>query len=196
MEYKEALSLADAVKGSLIELGFGKGNSLKEFIGYMNKLEISKRNIWIYESFDGYGNPTAEDQGAFVKGGFKRPIQPAFDIQHTIKTEVKLVRGYIEETLPTNYDNSPVAVVHSHLVSYSSTLHGLNFFNKFIPVGGIIIVTDYETFPGTKQAVDEFVFNNDPHYRFADVNSNFAAIKKIEVKELGSSVTRTRSTLT
>ena len=40
MEYKEALSLANKLTGSLIELGFGKGNSLKEFIGYMNDLSI------------------------------------------------------------------------------------------------------------------------------------------------------------
>lgn len=196
MEYKEALSVADAVKGSLIELGFGKGNSLKEFIGYMNKLEVSKRNIWMYESFDGYGEPKPEDQGAFQRGGFKRPPQPAYDIQHTINTEVRLVKGYIEETLPENYDKSPAAIVHSHLVSYSSTLHGLNFFDQYIPVGGLIIVTDYETFPGTKQAVDEFVFSKTPHYRWLNVNDNFAALKKIEVNELGTKVTRSRSVLT
>ncbi len=40
MEYKDALKLADAVPGSLIELGFGRGNNLKEFISYMNDIEI------------------------------------------------------------------------------------------------------------------------------------------------------------
>ena len=196
MEYKEALSLADGVKGSLIELGFGKGNSLKEFIGYMNNLDISKRNIWIYESFDGYNTPTAEDKGAFKKGEFKRPPHPAYDIQHTINTEVKLVKGYIEETLPKNYDKSQVAIIHSHLISYSSTLHGLNSFSKYLIPGGIIVVTDYEAFPGTKQAVDEFVAQHNPHYRLVEANSNFALIKRVPVKDFKTKVQRSRSSMT
>jgi O-methyltransferase len=196
MEYKEALSLANKLTGSLIELGFGKGNSLKEFIGYMNDLSISKRNIWIYESFDGYNTPGPEDQGAFKKGEFKRPPQPAYDIRNTIKAEVRLVKGYIEETLPLNFDNSQVAIVHSHLVSYSSTLHGLNFFSKFIPPDGVIIVTDYEIYPGTKQAVDEFVAKHSPHYKFVDVNNNFAAIKRQKVVKFQDRVSRTKSILT
>ena len=196
MDYKKALKLADEVTGSLVELGFGKGNSLKEFISYMNKSQISKRNIWTYESFDGYRAPTPEDNNAFKKGEFKRPPQPAYDMKNTISTEVHLVKGYIEETLPNNYDESPVAILHSHLVSYSSTLHGLNFFGKYIPTGGVIVVTDYEVFDGTKLAVDKFLNENSPHYKLIDVNKNFALIKKLNVKSIKNSISRTRSILT
>lgn len=196
MEYKEALKVADGVPGALVELGFGKGNSLKEFISYMNKFHISKRNIWIYESFDGYRAPGPEDNNAFKKGEFKRPPQPAYDIRHTINTEVNLIKGYIEETLPSNYDKNPVAIVHSHLVSYSSTLHGLDFFKEFIPVGGIIVVTDYEVFEGTKLAVDKFIQDNAPNFRLIESNENFALLKKLEVKSLNGRTERTRSILT
>lgn len=196
MEYKDALKLADGVPGALIELGFGKGNSLREFISYMNKFEISKRNIWIYESFDGYSDPTPEDNNAFKKGQFKRPPQPAYDIQHTINTEVKLVKGYIEETLPKNYDKNPVAVVHSHLVSYTSTQYGLEIFHKYVQVGGIIVVTDYEVFEGTKLAVDQFVTKHTPEYRVVDKNESFIVLKKVEVKNLNPTVSRTRSVMT
>ena len=193
MEYKEALKLADAVPGSLIELGFGRGNSLKEFISYMNNIEINKRNIWIYESFDGYNNPTPEDKSAFKKGDFKRPPQPAYDIVNTINTRVELVKGYIEETLPKRYDKSPVSIVHSHLVSYSSTLHGLENFEKYMDPGSIIIVTDYEMFEGTKQAVDEFLIKYAPKFKMIETNDQFVVLKTQSVKKLGSKVTRTRS---
>lgn len=196
MDYKAALKLADGVPGSLIELGFGKGNSLREFISYMNKLQISKRNIWIYESFDGYNEPSPQDKGAFKKGEFKRPPHPAYDIRHTINTEVKLIKGYIEETLPSEYDNSTVSIVHSHLVSYSSTQYGLDIFDKHIAIGGIIVVTDYEIFPGTKLAVDEFVAKNKPHYRVVESNSAFIVLKKVKVDDVNKKITRTRSILT
>jgi len=196
MDYKAALKLADGVPGSLVELGFGKGNSLREFISYMNKLQISKRNIWIYESFDGYNNPSPEDKGAFKKGEFKRPPHPAYDIKHTINTEVKLVKGYIEETLPKEYDNSPVSILHSHLVSYTSTQHGLNVFNKHIAIGGVMVITDYEIFEGTKLAVNEFLAQNKPHYKVVESNSAFIVLKKVKVDDVNKKITRTRSVLT
>lgn len=196
MEYKDALKIADGVPGALIELGFGKGNSLKEFISYMNKFEISKRNIWIYESFDGYADPAPEDENAFKKGEFKRPPQPAYDIQHTINTEVKLVKGYIEDTLPKNYDKNPVAIVHSHLVSYTSTQHALEYFDDYLQTDGVIVVTDYEVFPGTKLAVDQFVSKRFPHYKIEDTNESFIVLRKQSVKSFDNKVTRGRSVMT
>ncbi|MDA9050792.1 TylF/MycF family methyltransferase [bacterium] len=193
MEYKDALKLADAVPGSLIELGFGKGNSLKEFISYMNNIEINKRNIWIYESFDGYNEPTPEDNQAFKKGDFKRPPQPAYDIKNTINTKVELVKGYIEETLPTRYDKSSVSILHSHLISYSSTLHGLENFEKYMPPGSVIVVTDYQTFDGTKQAVDEFLTKHSPKFKTVEVNDTFIVIQTQKVQRLSNKVSRTRS---
>jgi|SaaInlStandDraft_1057018.scaffolds.fasta_scaffold36002_2 O-methyltransferase len=196
MDYKAALGLANGLKGTLIELGFGKGNSLREFISYMNKGKIDKRNIWIYESFDGYREPTAEDVGKIKKGADKRPPQPAYDIVHTINREVNLVKGYIEETLPSNYSTEPVALIHSHLVSYTSTQHGLNVFKDKIEVGGLIVVTDYEVYPGTKQAVDEFVARNIA-FTIIESNSKFTVIKRDKIQSFNNtSITRTRSILT
>lgn len=196
MDYKEALGLADNVEGTLVELGFGKGNSLKEFISYMNKKDIVKRNIWIYESFDGYGAPTPEDQGAFVKGGFKRPIQPAFDIRNTIDKEVKLIKGYIENTLPESYDTKePVAIIHTHLVSYSSTLFGLSTLANKVADNGIIVVTDYKEFPGTKLAVDTFVESSTGKWQLISADG-FIILKKIKLVNLSTfKVTRSRTPL-
>lgn len=193
MDYLEALISANSVKGSLVELGFGKGNSLRKFISFMNGGDAEKRNIWIYESFEGYNDPSPEDNNAFVKGGFKRPIQPEYDIRHTIRKEVQLVKGYIEETLPSSYNSEePIAVIHSHLISYSSTLHGLHTLKNKIADNGIIIVTDYDTFPGTKQAVDEFVYGNTKLWHLTK-HDDFAVIKKIQLVEIGTKVSRSRT---
>lgn len=196
MNYKQALGLADSIDGTLIELGFGKGNSLKEFISYMNNKDIAKRSIWIYESFDGYRAPTAEDKEAFVKGGFKRPIQPAFDIRNTIDKEVKLIKGYIEDTLPSSYDSKEkVAIIHSHLVSYSSTLFGLTVFENKLADNGIILVTDYDHFPGTKLAVDQFIEKSSGKWQTLK-GEGFVILKKIKLVELSTfKVVRTRTPL-
>ena len=158
MKYLEAIKLADNVEGSLIELGFGRGKNLTEFISFMNNNDTPKRNIRLYDSFEGYNEPSTEDEKAFVKGGHKRPIQPAMDIRHTIKKEVKLVKGYVEDSLKEPYaSKEKIAVIHTDLVSYSSTLFSLSTLHTKLNIGGVIIATGYSEYKGVKLAIDEFL---------------------------------------
>ncbi len=195
MDYKAALATANNIPGSLIELGFGKGNSLKEFIGYMNEGSIIKRNILIYESFSGYNEPTVQDKNAFRKGEFKRPPQPAFDIIHLINRDIKVQVGYIEETLLKEVSTEPIALIHSHLVSYTSTEFALEKLTSKLEINGSFIITDYEAFPGTKLAVDEFYARHAAEYAL-DTNENFAKLTKREVTTVQTKPTRTRSIMT
>lgn len=192
---KEIIALADKTPGILIDLGFGKGNSLKSIISWMNSDEIVKRDIQIYESFNGYPAPTSEDEGAFKKGGFKRPPQPAYDIVHTIKKKVSLHKGFVESTL-NSYNKAPIGVIHCHLGPYSSTLFSLETLYEYLKVGGVIIIDGYNDFPGTKLAVDKFVTDK-KLMKFFGIQDNFSYIRKAPIKKLGiEKITRTRSVLT
>lgn len=192
---KEIIAIANKTPGILIDLGFGKGNSLKSIISWMNSEEITKRDIQIYESFKGYPAPTNEDEGAFAKGGFKRPPQPAYDIVHTIRKKVSLHKGFVEDTLKS-YDKNSIAVIHCHLGPYSSTLFSLEHLYKYLRIGGIVIVDGYNNFPGTKLAVDKFVSDRKLQ-KFFGIQDNFSYIRKAPIKKLGAEkITRTRSVLT
>jgi len=194
MNYLDAFRTVNNLDGNLVELGFGKGNSLKEFISFMNGGDIDKREIYIYESFEGYNNPSPEDKDAFKKGGFKRPIQPAYDIRHTINKEVFLIKGYIEDTLPSQAPSTPIAIIHSHLISYTSTQHGLNILSPKLKDNGIFVITDYDIFPGTQQAVDEFIAKYPKQWQLTKCNG-FVVIKKIKIEEVSNKVSRTRTPL-
>lgn len=192
MEYLEAIKLADHVDGSLIELGFGKGNNLSEFISYMNSLKTVKRDIQLYDSFEGYPSPLKEDENAFSKGGFKRPIQPAMDIRNTIKKDVKLVKGFVEDTLEDSFNpNSKIAIVHSDLVSYSSTLYSLKALNSKLSIDGVVIVSGYSKYPGVKLAVDSFIKSNKKSYR-VEHTGNLAVFVKVQYVDLNNKVTKDR----
>jgi hypothetical protein len=195
MDYKTALATVNKTPGSLVELGFGKGNSLKEFIGYMNDGSIVKRNILIYESFSGYRAPVDEDQNAFKKGEFTRPPQPAFDIIHLINRDVKVQIGYIEETLTKEVSKEPIALVHSHLISYTSTQFALDSIHPKLKVNGAFIISDYDAFPGTKLAVDEFYASNSSDYRLK-VNKEFAILTKRQAIKIKPTTERSRSVMT
>jgi hypothetical protein len=192
MEYLEAIKLADHVDGSLIELGFGKGNTLTEFISYMNSRDVVKRDIQLYDSFEGYPSPVEEDENAFVKGGFKRPIQPAMDIRNTIKKDVKLIKGFIEDTLEDSFNsNSEIAIIHSDLVSYSSTLYSLTALNSKLSIDGVVIVSGYSKYPGVKLAVDSFISSNKKSYR-VEHTGDLAVLVKVQYMKLNKKVTKDR----
>lgn len=192
MEYLEAIKLADHVDGSLIELGFGKGHTLTKFISYMNNRDVIKRDIQLYDSFEGYASPVEEDENAFVKGGYKRPIQPAMDIRNTIKKDVKLIKGFVEDTLEESIqDVNKVAIVHSDLVSYSSTLYSLSMLHSKIPTDGLIIITGYSKYPGSKLALDNFIKQNKKEYSVLH-SGDIAVVKKLEYTVVPSKVVKKR----
>ena len=192
MRYLEAIKLADKIEGSFIELGFGKGKNLTEFISYMNNRDTTKRNIWLYDSFEGYREPTAEDDNAFVKGGYKRPIQPAMDIIHTLKKEVKLIKGYVEDTLESSYNSEEkIAIIHTDLVSYSSTLFSLTTLNSKLNIGGVIIATGYSEYKGVKLAIDKFLKENKKEY-ILEHSSNIAILIKRQYLDVPTKVNKDR----
>ena len=191
MSYFEALSSVNDIKGTLIELGFGKGTTLKEFISYMNNEVITKREIWLYDSFEGYNNPVEQDGDTFVKGEYKRPFGPAMDIRHTVKSNVTVVKGYVEDTFAGSYlSDEPIAIAHMDLVSYSSTLFSLNRLHSKLAIKGIVIVSGYKDYEGVKLALDKFLKDNKANYKVIS-KDNIAVIKRTEQKTIKGFIKRT-----
>lgn len=155
--YITLLKLANEVQGSLVELGFGKGDTAKKFVDYMNQGKIPKRNIWLYDSFKGYPTPTPEDEGMIIQGDFKRPPQPAYDMVHMIRTQVHNIIGFVEKTLPVSYTGEPIAVLHCDLLTYKGTLHSLRSLYSRLAEDAVIIVEGYEEYPGVRKAVNTFL---------------------------------------
>ena len=160
MAYKNILNTVDHVDGILAEVGFGKGNDLSDIIGYMNDGLVTTRQIALFDSFEGQPEPTDIDEGAFQKGDHNRPIQPAYDIANTIKTDVCICEGWVEDTFEKCIKQTPVAVVHLDLMGYESTLYSLNTAYKYLVEEGVIIIKDYDNYIGVKKATDKFANTN------------------------------------
>lgn len=159
MAYSNILNTVDNVQGILLDLGFGKGNDLSSIINDMNEGIIRSRDISLFDSFEGQPEPTNMDDGAFNKGDYIRPIQPAYDIVNTIKANVCICKGWIEDTLIDCISDDTVAAAHIDLIGYESTLFSLNKVYKRLAEGGVIIIKDYENYIGVKKAVDKFALD-------------------------------------
>ena len=76
-----------------------------------------------------------------------------------MNTEVEVVKGYFEETIPTSYGSEPIAMLHLDCDLYNSykvCLEGL--YDKVAP-GGLILFDEYQktkNWPGASKAIDNF----------------------------------------
>ena len=72
---------------------------------------------------------------------------------------IHLVQGLFEETLPSHLD-FPVAFAHVDCDWYDHVKFCLNALRDRVSHYGVIVVDDYNDWPGCRQAVDEFLAEN------------------------------------
>jgi O-methyltransferase len=83
-----------------------------------------------------------------VKQGFAAIPYPSDKIHY--------VKGPVESTLPAEAPNE-IAILRLDTDWYESTRHELVSLYDRLAHGGVLIIDDYGTFQGSRQAVDEFV---------------------------------------
>ena len=177
------LNLLENVDGNIIEMGYGYGVSIKAICNCMKNKTI-QHNIWVYDSFEGFPTPTEEDYGPenvskmkSLKGFFKGNYNEALKIQNLVNIKVTVVKGFFEDVLPLQYDETPIAYLHLDCDLYSSLKTCLEHLYPFVVSGGIIAFDEYldkkdhRLFPGAKKAIDEY-FENINHFCYP-VNFEF-----------------------
>jgi len=163
MEHREAFLLGDTIKGSYVELGFGKGISARLYADMINKGELKNRPFWVFDSFKGIPTPSQIDltyNPSLKEGMFSRPVQPALDLRFDIpQVDYKVIRGYLHDT-HSSFTDEFINVLNIDLDSYSSTLLALEAFHPKVPLYGVVIVPSYSSNNGVKAAVDEYYETN------------------------------------
>ena len=79
---------------------------------------------------------------------------------------IKIIKGFIEETI-SNKNNYPKNVCFAYVDFdfYNPIVVALDFLDKHLSIGGIVIVDDYDFFStGVKTAVDEFISAHNGSY--------------------------------
>ncbi len=156
--------------GDIVECGIGQGVTFT-FLTTLAYNDPTPRTIWGFDSFEGFPEPTAEDDSirAPKKGDwrltsvseyYKYVTNLGFGDDWT-KSNVIFVKGFFEDSLQ-HYTGDQIAYLHLDVdlyASYVTTLEGL--YDKVVP-GGVILFDEYMRgmdqikYPGAKQAIDEF----------------------------------------
>jgi O-methyltransferase len=168
--------VARGIEGAFAECGVWRGGSVVAMIETLAELGVSDRDIYLYDTFEGMTEPTAEDtspmDGAATETWLKtegRPYQELFNPsafdegivrENVLGTgypadRIHFVRGPVEETIPGTIPGR-LALLRLDTDWYESTRHELEHLYPLLSSGGVLIVDDYGHWEGCRRAVDEY----------------------------------------
>ncbi len=164
------LGKVEPIEGDIVECGIGKSRTFQMFSLIMSD-QKSKRNLWGFDSFEGFPEPSPEDDSARKpqKGEWNlltpelvyRILSMIHLEKDFIDSYVKLEKGFFEDTLP-NSKVSQIALLHLDVDLYDSYKTCLKHLFPKVAEGGVVMFDEYmngsenERFPGAKKAIDEY----------------------------------------
>jgi O-methyltransferase len=149
------------VEGDLVEAGVWKGGATIFMKGLVEVYDQRTRNVWVVDSFEGlpqstYPQDMEIDWSSFV--GLKvslDEVQDNFRKYGLLDERVKFVKGWFKDTLPS-IEIDKIAILRADADMYESTSDILNHLYEKVTKGGYVIIDDYSSVDGCKEAVDEF----------------------------------------
>jgi len=168
------LAETQLVKGNFVECGIARGGSVALMLlsSSIARRTLYRRDTWLFDSFEGLPEPTAEDgvlrkpQGKdrsswdLAKGyclGTQEEVEDLlFNKFGFSRDKVHLVKGWFQDTLPQYRERvGDIAVLRIDGDWYESTKCCLENLYDNVVDGGYVILDDY-ALVGCRRAVDEF----------------------------------------
>ncbi len=154
------------IAGDVVELGCYEGGSAV-FIQSLLEQQQSEKSLWLYDSFEGLPEKTAEDEtrlGAEFRAGelkaSKARLERHFHKAGLHLPEIKKAWFYELDT-----SDLPEQICFAFLDGdyYESILDSFKLVWPKLPKGAVVLVDDYQNpkLPGVKLAVDEWIASHD-----------------------------------
>jgi hypothetical protein len=158
------------IAGDMVECGVWKGGSVMAMALTLLQLGERDRSLYLFDTFSGMTAPSDVDvdyQGqqaqvildavrceASLQEVEKAVLSTGYD-----RKKIHFVPGRVEETIP---DHAPASIALLRLDTdwYESTQHELHHLFPRLARGGVIIIDDYGHWRGARQAVDEYIAQN------------------------------------
>ena len=164
------------IPGSFVECGVWRGGATMSAVLTWKELGETDRSIYLYDTFTGMTEPKEEDRdprGRINVHEKYRQKQTGTDEsdwcraglddvkQNMAKTgypfdKFIFVEGKVEDTLPNTLPDE-IAILRLDTDWYESTKQELIYLFPRLVSKGVIIVDDYYSWTGSKQAVDEYL---------------------------------------
>jgi len=143
------------VPGAFAELGVYKGLTARLIHHY-----APERTLHLLDTFEGFTDRSAvtelRDLGHTTKLFSDTSLEQVRRFIAATADTVHFHPGFFPESIPETLKSETFAFVHLDADLYEPTLNGLQFFYPRMPRWGILVVHDYNAWPGARRAVDEF----------------------------------------
>ncbi|MCW8830322.1 MAG: TylF/MycF family methyltransferase [Gammaproteobacteria bacterium] len=145
------------IKGDIVELGVYKGLTAKLIHHYM-----PERKLHLFDTFEGFSERSvvAENNNTGHKISGKHFSDTSLDAVKSYISQknnnISFYKGYFPETIPENFGDIEFAFVHLDADLYEPIFEALKFFYSRMVKNGMIMVHDYNAWPGARKAVDDF----------------------------------------
>lgn len=156
--------VADGVPGDFVETGVWRGGSAIYAAAVLRSLGAIERRVWCCDSFEGMPTPDSKDLAIDADSDFsdrsylrvdEHQVARNFDRFGLLDDNVRFVKGWFSDSLPTApIDRIGVLRLDGDL--YASTMDSLTALYPRLSPRGFVIVDDYHSWAGCRQAADEF----------------------------------------
>jgi hypothetical protein len=150
------------ISGDLVECGVWKGGSVMAIAKTLMRCGETHRRLWLYDTFEGMSRPIAADgpraQAVFDSDYLRVSLEDVRKAVSSVGYEPKnfvFVKGRIEDTVPMSMPTT-IALLRLDTDWYESTRHELVHLFPLLVHGGVLIIDDYGTWEGARQATDDY----------------------------------------
>jgi len=158
------------IPGDIVECGVWRGGSALLAALIMKARNISDRQLYLYDTFQGMPTPTEFDVDKYGRTGLEmieqygddigwcyallEEVQAAFSI-HNFDFEIHFVPGDVLETLE-KIKPETISVLRLDTDWYESTAVEFQQLYPRLSTGGVLIVDDYGCWAGSRKATDDY----------------------------------------
>jgi O-methyltransferase len=161
------------IEGAIVECGVWRGGSMHAVARTLDERGVHDRELYLFDTFEGMTEPTDRDRkvtgdaaadllAAKDKRQWVWAVASIEDVRAGLQTlpypyeRFHLVQGPVEETIPEHCPDK-IALLRLDTDWYESTKHELEHMYDRLQPGGVLIIDDYGTWQGSKEATDEFL---------------------------------------
>ena len=131
------------IEGDIVECGVWRGGAMLGCVLTLDRLGSRERDLYLYDTYEGAEPGGLED------------VRSAFDETDYPPERLHFVQGKVEDTIPETMPER-IAVLRLATSWYESTRHELEHLYPRLAPGGIVIIDDYGTWKGSRDAVEEY----------------------------------------